>query len=102
MPIGRNVHGSHDIIEERKASGPNAVLTPFGWCVAGPIPKHSMKTQKPRVNLVKEAEADAELRDYVSKMWEDEKFTFKKPGPVCMSHEEKKALNMLQKTIRYP
>ncbi|XP_059352544.1 uncharacterized protein LOC132088224 [Daphnia carinata] len=102
--IGRNVRGAHTIIEERIApdsDGPDAVLTSFGWCVAGPIPTSRSSSGLPRVNLIHTVSAECELRNNIARLWEDDKSSITSPCKECLSDTDQYALNILKSTIRH-
>ena len=95
--IGRNVRGVHSVLEERIApddNGPDAIRTPFGWCVVGPIPSRR-EVRRPRVNLLRfETERDLE------NLWLEEQYGPDKRS-VPMSENDKRGLEVLNRTIRH-
>jgi hypothetical protein len=52
--LGRDTRGVHDTYETRRSedgTAPEAVLTPFGWCIAGPIPNRVLDTHRTDISI---------------------------------------------------
>ena len=102
--LGRNVRGVHQVSEERIAppdsNGPDAYLTPFGWCVAGPVPLKLLQFNQISINLLR-IDADQQLRDDVAQLWKTESFAVQKPSKPRLSEHDTRMLEILQRSIRH-
>ena len=105
--LGRDVRGAHDVTEQRKAptdcNGPDAILTPFGWCVVGPIPTKVFKSTAtgPQINHVRFDSSDEQLRDNISKLWDTEAFGYSKNNKPILPSDDQRAMEILEKSIRH-
>ena len=105
--LGRDTRGVHDIYETRRSedeSAPEAVLTPFGWCVTGPIPTRVLHTlpSSPSIHQLHPSVSSFELlTDSLERFWTTESFGVIPGTKVHMSPEEKKGLAILEATIRH-
>jgi hypothetical protein len=104
--LGRDVRGAHSILEERLAppdtTGPDATLTPFGWCVAGPVPIKVFRqtASGPRVHHIR-LDSTEELRENIYKLWDTEAFGFLKTIQPNLSSEDQRAMEILENSIRH-
>ena len=104
--LGCDARGVHDVLEKRMAplgeDGPDAVLTPFGWCITVPVPSRVFNSTNysPRIcTLHIDNPADAELRKDIEKMWEVERGSQVIEG--YMSKEDKRAVRLMEDTTRH-
>jgi hypothetical protein len=95
--LGRNVRGVHQVSEERLAppdtNGPDAYLTPFGWCVAGPVPLKLVQFNQISINMLR-IDADQQLRDDVAQLWKTESFAVQKPSKPRLSKDDTRMLEI--------
>ena len=104
--IGRDVRGAHRTLQERCSSddiGPDAVLTPFGWCVAGSVPSKvfEVSEREPNIFQVYFRPNDKEMRDDIARLWETEAFGVQRPTQSILSSEDRKAMDILERSIRH-
>jgi hypothetical protein len=104
--IGRDIRGAHRILEERCHSGdtgPDAILTPFGWCVAGAVPSRVFEAseRRPGIYQIHFQPSDLELREDIARLWQTEAFGVQKPTQPILSPENRKAMDILEKSIRH-
>ncbi|XP_045029733.1 uncharacterized protein LOC123472386 [Daphnia magna] len=104
--IGRDIRGAHRILEERCHSGdtgPDAILTPFGWCVAGSVPSRVFEAseRRPGIYQIHFQPSDLELREDIARLWQTEAFGVQKPTQPILSTENRKAMDLLEKSIRH-
>ena len=100
--IGMDIPQAHTELDVRRAtpasSGPVATLTPFGWCVAGPInlPRKRKAVSHHFHSLV----AEESLSLQVEKFWDTDAMGTHPIAPAPQSADDEKALNILKSTIR--
>ena len=104
--LGRNVLRVHDSLETRyPADGieaPDGIKTHFGWCVTGPVPASAVHSSL-QVNSLSgtNQQANYHLHDLVTQFWLTKTFgTRPSPNPQ-LSHDDKLALKILEKTTRH-
>ena len=104
--LGRDVLRVHDVLESRYPSdgidAPDGIKTHFGWCIAGPVPTELIKFN-PNINSIsiQRQQADQLLHDFVTQFWLTESFGIRPVLTPVLSHEDKAALKILDKTTRH-
>ncbi|XP_045028397.1 uncharacterized protein LOC123471281 [Daphnia magna] len=101
--IGMDVQDAHLNIEVRRpptgVRGPNAVLTPFGWCVVGrthPLPA----VEDPSINFVKLGTIE-QLEECVERFWKTQSLPVREAPSTFMSSSDRAAMDQLESTIRH-
>ncbi|XP_045032722.1 uncharacterized protein LOC116934425 [Daphnia magna] len=101
--IGMDVQDAHLNIEVRRppsgVRGPNAVLTPFGWCVVGrtyPLPA----VEDPSINFVKLGTIE-QLEECVERFWKTQSLPVRDAPSTFMSSSDRAAMDQLESTIRH-
>ncbi|XP_045024004.1 uncharacterized protein LOC123468992 [Daphnia magna] len=101
--IGTDVQDAHLNLEVRRppigVRWPNAVLTPFGWCVVGRT-FSSPTTQTPSVNFVKLGTVQ-QLEESVERFWKTQSLPVREAPKTFMSALDHVALEQLESTIRH-
>ena len=105
--LGRDTRGVHDTYETRRSeddTAPEAVLTPFGCCIAGPIPTrvlHTLRTHLSIHHVHPQASSFDLLSKSLERFWNTESFGVLPAINPNMSSEERKGLVILESTIRH-
>ncbi|KAI9555910.1 hypothetical protein GHT06_018435 [Daphnia sinensis] len=101
--IGMDVQDAHLNIEVRRpptgVRGPNAVLTPFGWCVVGrtyPLPA----VEDLSINFVKLGTIE-QLEECVERFWKTQSLPVREAPGTFMSSLDRAAMDQLESTIRH-
>ena len=101
--IGSDHSGPLDIFETRKdplrSNSPRALLTPFGWCVAEPIAGNS-GAEKINCNAIAIAEPSAVFTRMLDDFFLNDTVVTKPDVKLPVGAEEKRALEILEKTTR--
>lgn len=102
--IGRDIRGAHRILEESCHSGdtdPDAILTPFGWCVAGSVPSRVFEAseRRPCIYQIHFQPSDLELREDIARLWKTEALGVQKSSQPMLSPENR--WRSLKKSIRH-
>ena len=99
--IGMDVPQAHQELDVRRAepisSGPIATLTPFGWCVSGPITFPGRNWSIPQINSLI---SEQSLNDQVEKFWDIDAMGTLPHVPDLLSDDDYKAVKILESTIR--
>ncbi|KZR98146.1 Uncharacterized protein APZ42_006568 [Daphnia magna] len=101
--IGMDVQDVHLNLEVRRppigVQGPNAWLTPFGWCVVGRT--FSLPTsQTPSVNFVKLGTFQ-KLEESVERFWKTQSLPVREAPKTFMFTLDRVAVEQLESTIRH-
>ena len=98
--IGMENPAVHDIFEKRKLRSPKGILTPFGWCVVGPLEREPMTIPQCH-NL--QLEGPTDLDPLFDRFVDDDMFGAKPDStkPTCLSRDDKSALSILKETTRF-
>ncbi|XP_045026266.1 uncharacterized protein LOC123470255 [Daphnia magna] len=101
--IGMDVQDAHLNIEVRRppsgVRGPNAVLTPFGWCVVGRTYPLSA-VEDPSINFVKLGTIE-QLEECVERFWKTQSLPVREAPSTFMSSSDRAAMDQLESTIRH-
>ncbi|XP_045023214.1 uncharacterized protein LOC123467324 [Daphnia magna] len=104
--LGSDVMRVHDVLDVRippeGIEAPDGIRTHFGWCLTGPVPTSMLQPHDkspPKIFLGYKHLVSQKLEDAVTQFWLTESFGVNSPAHPPMSHEDKKALSILNKTI---
>ena len=103
--IGTNASEAFWILDERRGERgePCALRTPLGWTLMGPMEKIQSQECHVNVNFVRSVEVAREddcLVQQVERFWEIENFRVTPDSKPCMSVEDKKALTIMEKSVK--
>jgi len=104
--LGRNVLRVHDALETRYSAdgieAPDGIKTHFGWCVTGPFPASAVHPSL-HVNSLSGTIQQANYRshDLVTQFWLTKTFGTRPSLTPQLSHDDKLALKILEKTTRH-
>ncbi|XP_032799158.2 uncharacterized protein LOC116936052 [Daphnia magna] len=101
--IGMDVQDAHLNIEVRRSptgvQDPNAVLTPFGWCVVG-MTYLLPAVENPSINFVKLGTIE-QLEECVERFWKTQSLPVREAPSTFMSSSDRAAMDQLELTIRH-
>ena len=104
--IGMDVQEAHIYIDYRQPptgdTGPNALLTSFGWCMVGKLQnnqKDCRSINRREVNHIEVRNYD--LCDLVHNFWRTESFGVTPSADKLVSSEDRKAIETLNNTIKF-
>ena len=102
MIVGYDHPDPLDIFETRKdplrSNSPRALLTPFGWCVVGPVGDNG--AEKINCNAIAIAEPSAIFTRMVDEFFLNDTVVTKPDIKLPVGAEEKRALEILEKKPR--
>ena len=99
--IGGDCPEAFWVLDERKGASdePYAVKFPLGWTLLGPVgPANPL--EEFHVNLVRSLDDDDLLQSQVKKFWSTDFGESLASSEVCMSLEDKRALKIMNETVR--
>ena len=104
--IGTNTPEAFWVLEERRGNRgePYAIRTPLGWTLMGPVGGIDCRERHLNVNfvrLVESARKDEDcLMQQVERFWAIENYGLAGDSNVCMSVEDKKALSIMERSLK--
>jgi len=98
--LGMDVQDAHIVKEVRRPppgqAGPNAVLTPFGWCPVGKLSGVNRRRAR-AINFT--SLADSDLQEMVNRFWNTESFGVVPGKCKLVSEVDARAINILKNII---
>ena len=104
--IGTNTPEAFWVLEERRGNRgePYAVRTPLGWTLMGPAGGIDCRERHLNVNFVRLVESARKDEDclvqQVERFWAIENYGLAGDSNVCMSVEDKKALSIMERSVK--
>ena len=103
--IGTNAPEAFWVLDERRGERgePYAIRTPLGWTLMGPMEKIQSQECHVNVNFVRSVEVAREddcLMQQVERFWAIENFGVTPDSKPCMSVEDKKALAIMEQSVK--
>ena len=106
--IGRDVLCVHDQLDQRfppdGIEAPDALLTHFGWSIAGPVPESLLKQQRyvpNTVGYISRHQSDKMLNEAVQRFWTTEAYGTSSLPHQHLFPDDQKALRILKDTIQH-
>ena len=102
--VGTNAPEAFWVLEERRGNRgePYAIRTPLGWTLMGPVGRIDCQERHLNVNFVRLVESARKdcLMQQVERFWAIENYGLAGDSNVCMSVEDKKALAIMERSVK--
>ena len=102
--VGTNAPEAFWVLEERRGNRgePYAIRTPLGWTLMGPVGRIDCRERHLNVNFVRLVESARKdcLMQQVERFWAIENYGLAGDSNVCMSVEDKKALAIMERSVK--
>ena len=104
--VGTNAPEAFWVLEERRGNRgePYAIRTPLGWTLIGPVGGIDCRERHLNVNFVRLVESARKDEDcfmqQVERFWAIENYGLAGDSNVCMSVEDKKALSIMERSVK--